>query len=151
MGQVYDAHFSKSLRFDGQQWRVPVVPLLRRSTSDLLNFLNHDAVTSPVTALKTLPEDDDIKTSNGANNDVEYDEIDQIYDYIRGFAPLPKHLKNGSGSGSGNNKESVQKRIDHNRNIYNRNDKMAKFKLVPANEFLTIACTLLTNNVNNHQ
>ena len=23
----------------------------------------------------------------------EYDEIDQIYDYVRGFAPLPKHIK----------------------------------------------------------
>jgi len=138
--QVYDAHFSKNLRFDGQQWRVPVVPLLRRSTSDLLNFLNHDAVTSPAPMpLKTLPENDNKcgsggggsgGGSGGANNDVEYDEIDQIYDYIRGFAPLPKHLKTGSGSGNGNNnKESVQRRIDHNRNLYNRNDKAnAKFK-----------------------
>lgn len=27
----------------------------------------------------------------------EYDEIDQIYDYVRGFAPLPKHIKSPYG------------------------------------------------------
>ena len=31
-------------------------------------------------------------SSNGSIAD-EYDEIDQIYDYVRGFAPLPKNLK----------------------------------------------------------
>ena len=106
--QVYDAQFSKNLRFDGQQWRVPVVPLLRRSTSDLLNFLNHDAVSSSAPPLQPQPPATPLKTpaeETGVNG-VEYDEIDQIYDYIRGFAPLPKHLKN------------VNVNVNNNRNLY---------------------------------
>lgn len=35
---------------------------------------------------------DDIKM-NGAPPKDDYDEIDQIYDYVRGFAPLPKHIR----------------------------------------------------------
>ncbi|KAA0186949.1 hypothetical protein HAZT_HAZT006238 [Hyalella azteca] len=35
---------------------------------------------------------DDIKM-NGALPKDDYDEIDQIYDYVRGFAPLPKHIR----------------------------------------------------------
>lgn len=45
----------------------------------------------------------------------DYDEIDQIYDYVRGFAPLPKHIKSPYASGSsegvplppGNNRRST--------------------------------------------
>merc|ERR1719356_2129137 len=32
------------------------------------------------------------KSSDGGKGD-DYDEIDQIYDYVRGFAPLPKSAK----------------------------------------------------------
>ena len=30
---------------------------------------------------------------NGSGAKDDYDEIDQIYDYVRGFAPLPKHIR----------------------------------------------------------
>ncbi|KAK8724410.1 hypothetical protein OTU49_011059 [Cherax quadricarinatus] len=39
---------------------------------------------------KSPPE---TKQSTGDNAPDDYDEIDQIYDYVRGFAPLPKHIK----------------------------------------------------------
>ena len=32
-------------------------------------------------------------TSNSTSGPSDYDEIDQIYDYVRGFAPLPKSSK----------------------------------------------------------
>ena len=107
--QVYDANFSKNLRFDGQQWRVPVVPLLRRSTSDLLNpNVNTDAKTLSIK--EPLIESDSEYTATSPIPP-EYDEIDQIYDYIRGFAPLPKHIRNSYDLLNGNH-------VD-NRNLYN--------------------------------
>lgn len=51
---------------------------------------------TPVTPvqLKSFHENksEDIKM-NGVGPKDDYDEIDQIYDYVRGFAPLPKHIR----------------------------------------------------------
>ncbi|CAL4063908.1 unnamed protein product [Meganyctiphanes norvegica] len=41
---------------------------------------------------KTTAETTKGSSSTGGLPD-DYDEIDQIYDYVRGFAPLPKHIK----------------------------------------------------------
>ena len=61
--------------------------------------------------IKTLSEKKILNTENNkigtTNNDStvsptskvdDYDEIDQIYDYVRGFAPLPKHIKPSFGN-----------------------------------------------------
>lgn len=48
-------------------------------------------------------------SSNGSIAD-EYDEIDQIYDYVRGFAPLPKNL---------NKFEPIPEPISHNHHSHN--------------------------------
>ncbi len=93
---MYDAHFSKNLRFDGQHWRVPVPLLLaplRRSTSDLIQSLtgSKKEADKPIQIeIEELKNDD--KEEEDEELPPEYDEIDQIYDYIRGFAPLPKNL-----------------------------------------------------------
>lgn len=127
--QVYDAHFSKNLRFDGQHWRVPVPLLLaplRRSTSDLIQSITggskkdyNPSLPSLSTQPEELPEEEDEPVHDVP---VEYDEIDQIYDYIRGFAPLPKNLKTSSSStydifseSTRNNRKSEQRR-----NLYNK-------------------------------
>ncbi|XP_064095413.1 uncharacterized protein LOC135207521 [Macrobrachium nipponense] len=41
------------------------------------------------------------KPGDESNVPDDYDEIDQIYDYVRGFAPLPKHIKSPYASGEG--------------------------------------------------
>lgn len=124
--QVYDAHFSKNLRFDGQHWRVPVPLLLaplRRSTSDLIQSITggskkENPISSLTSQPEELPEEEDDPVQDVP---VEYDEIDQIYDYIRGFAPLPKNLKTSSSTydvlneSSRNNRKSEQRR-----NLYNK-------------------------------
>lgn len=100
--QVYDANFSKNLRFDGQHWKVPVPLLLgplRRSTSDLIQSIkgSNKNKESPFSSLFPLPAEEEAP-EEPLPSDVppEYDEIDQIYDYIRGFAPLPKSLVKSS-------------------------------------------------------
>lgn len=102
--QVYDANFSKNLRFDGQHWKVPVPLLLgplRRSTSDLIQSIKGSSKNkeSPFSSLFPLPaEDETPEEPLPTEVPPEYDEIDQIYDYIRGFAPLPKNLASKSSS-----------------------------------------------------
>ena len=116
--QVYDANFSKNLRFDGQQWKVPVVPLLRRSTNDLLNMKD---LNSTSTCVKEPLVEESAENKSASPVPPEYDEIDQIYDYIRGFAPLPKHIRNSYDILNGN-VETGSKNVD-NRNLYNRAPK----------------------------
>ena len=131
--QVYDAHFSKNLRFDGQHWRVPVplllAPLMRRSTSDLIQSITgsskkeqHSPNSVSLTAEHLPEEEPELPVKESIPP--EYDEIDQIYDYIRGFAPLPKTATtNNSSSGyeKGTNKESGRNnQLHHRNNLYNR-------------------------------
>ena len=60
------------------------------------NGRTHRSKSTPVTPvqLKSFHENksDDVKL-NGITPTDDYDEIDQIYDYVRGFAPLPKHIR----------------------------------------------------------
>ena len=139
--QVYDAHFSKNLRFDGQHWRVPVPLLLaplRRSTSDLIqsitghggNKKNSSSMDNSMNALQSLtteelPEDEEDDGQQGDDLPAEYDEIDQIYDYIRGFAPLPKNLKTTSTStydifNESSNRVVSNRKSEQRRNLYNK-------------------------------
>ena len=57
---------------------------------------------TPVTPvqLKSFHENksEDVKM-NGVTPKDDYDEIDQIYDYVRGFAPLPKHIRSPFANG----------------------------------------------------
>lgn len=79
---------------DGKTWRG--VPFLRRSaSSDAANLLasprpHQDENRAPGT-LATASSSPRLSASAAVTPD-EYDEIDQIYDYVRGFAPLPKSI-----------------------------------------------------------
>ena len=127
--QVYDAHFSKNLRFDGQHWRVPVPLLLaplRRSTSDLILSITggggkKDHSNQPPPSLTTQPEELPEEEEDGREVPVEYDEIDQIYDYIRGFAPLPKNLKTSTSTYDiFNESNRSSRKAEQRRNLYNK-------------------------------
>lgn len=121
---MYDAHFSKNLRFDGQHWRVPVPLLLaplRRSTSDLIQSLTG----SKKEADKPIQiEIEELKNDDKEEEEElppEYDEIDQIYDYIRGFAPLPKNLAPVPTQRHNYQQHLYAKSTDnHRRNFYNK-------------------------------
>lgn len=145
--QVYDAHFSKNLRFDGQHWRVPVPLLLaplRRSTSDLIqsitghggsgshknknsglldNSMSGGGLHHSLTA--ELPEGEEGLDADEEELPAEYDEIDQIYDYIRGFAPLPKNLKTTTSTSTydifnESNRLASGRKAEQRRNLYNK-------------------------------
>lgn len=125
---MYDAHFSKNLRFDGQHWRVPVPLLLaplRRSTSDLIQSITGKKDSPSMSVQQHQPpppatteSEESGGTMTAVDEEIqpEYDEIDQIYDYIRGFAPLPKSVR-----------DQATKSSDHRRNLYNS----SKHKPVP--------------------
>ncbi|KAK3929994.1 GRB2-associated and regulator of MAPK protein [Frankliniella fusca] len=87
---------------DGKTWRG--VPFLRRSaSSDAANLLasprpHQDENRAPGT-LATASSSPRLSASAAVTPD-EYDEIDQIYDYVRGFAPLPKSIAAPLRSGS---------------------------------------------------
>ncbi|XP_057370669.1 uncharacterized protein LOC130691713 [Daphnia carinata] len=131
--QVYDAHFSKNLRFDGQHWRVPVPLLLaplRRSTSDLIQSITghggnrKHSPESSMNVLQSLTTEELPEADEDGQQDelpVEYDEIDQIYDYIRGFAPLPKNLKTSSSTYDiFNESNRSNRKSEQRRNLYNK-------------------------------
>lgn len=71
----------------------------------------------------------------GKEYDEIYDEIDQIYDYVRGFAPLPKNLNNfeftsDSSSPNLHNKISSQnnsQKLDGGRDTNKLNDTTKSF------------------------
>lgn len=48
---------------------------------------------------RTKSPPDATSSAGGTAVPDDYDEIDQIYDYVRGFAPLPKHIKSPYASG----------------------------------------------------
>lgn len=136
--QVYDAHFSKNLRFDGQHWRVPVPLLLaplRRSTSDLIQSLTGSKKEADKPIQIEIEElKNDHKDVEEEELPPEYDEIDQIYDYIRGFAPLPKNLAPVSTPRHNYQQHLYAKSTDnsnnnHRRNFYNK--VMSRNKPVP--------------------
>ncbi|KAI5632258.1 cell-cycle sustaining, positive selection, domain-containing protein [Phthorimaea operculella] len=58
-------------------------------------FLRRSASSDTANQHKHLSRHNHIYSSHRDESSVpdEYDEIDQIYDYVRGFAPLPKNLK----------------------------------------------------------
>lgn len=58
-------------------------------------FLRRSASSDTANHHKHLSRHNHIYSSHRDENSIpdEYDEIDQIYDYVRGFAPLPKNLK----------------------------------------------------------
>ncbi|XP_034240360.1 bromodomain-containing protein 4B-like [Thrips palmi] len=76
-------------------WRG--VPFLRRSaSSDAANLLSsprhhQDENRAPGTTLAAASSSPRLSSPAAVTPD-EYDEIDQIYDYVRGFAPLPKSI-----------------------------------------------------------
>lgn len=43
--------------------------------------------------IKTPPDKNFINGKEASGKMDDYDEIDQIYDYVRGFAPLPRHIR----------------------------------------------------------
>lgn len=58
-------------------------------------FLRRSASSDTANHSKHLSRHNHIYSSHRDDNSIpdEYDEIDQIYDYVRGFAPLPKNIK----------------------------------------------------------
>lgn len=58
-------------------------------------FLRRSASSDTANQHKHLSRHNHIYSSHRDENSIpdEYDEIDQIYDYVRGFAPLPKNIK----------------------------------------------------------
>lgn len=58
-------------------------------------FLRRSASTDTANQHKHISRHSHIYSSHRDENSIpdEYDEIDQIYDYVRGFAPLPKNIK----------------------------------------------------------
>ncbi|KFM72758.1 hypothetical protein X975_12591, partial [Stegodyphus mimosarum] len=73
------------------------VPLIRRSTSDprgtnIPNRVHLERGLSTPNDNSLPPNDRTEEFSD--SDDLRYDEIDQIYDYVRGFAPLPVNIKN---------------------------------------------------------
>ncbi|CAH4032278.1 unnamed protein product [Pieris brassicae] len=58
-------------------------------------FLRRSASSDSANHHKHMNKHNHIYSSHRDENSIpdEYDEIDQIYDYVRGFAPLPKNLK----------------------------------------------------------
>ncbi|GFS92106.1 CABIT domain-containing protein [Nephila pilipes] len=70
------------------------VPLVKRSASDPQGT-NHSGRIHLERGLST-PNDPALSPNEefSDSDDVRYDEIDQIYDYVRGFAPLPVNIKN---------------------------------------------------------
>ena len=142
--QVYDAHLSKNLRFDGQNWKIPVPALPIAASNVPVRRSGGGGDATPMAAAPTKiaqantvvdakNNDNDRASANGnalstppvANSSTsEYDEIDQIYDYIRGFAPLPKHLKSSSYDGAGARDAGHTRNVDCNRNLY-ANHRMA--------------------------
>ncbi|XP_054707650.1 uncharacterized protein LOC129217383 [Uloborus diversus] len=73
------------------------VPLVKRSASDPQGtnmsgrlHLERGLSTPNDSSLPFKEVSDDFSDSD----DLRYDEIDQIYDYVRGFAPLPVNIKN---------------------------------------------------------
>ncbi|XP_038218203.1 uncharacterized protein LOC119836806 [Zerene cesonia] len=58
-------------------------------------FLRRSASSDSANHHKHMNKHNHIYSSHGDENSIpdEYDEIDQIYDYVRGFAPLPKTIK----------------------------------------------------------
>ncbi|XP_053620013.1 uncharacterized protein sano [Plodia interpunctella] len=58
-------------------------------------FLRRSASSDTANQHKHLSRHSHIYSSHRDENSIpdEYDEIDQIYDYVRGFAPLPKNIK----------------------------------------------------------
>lgn len=88
------ASATSSEAVSAKTWRG--VPFLRRSaSSDAANLLSsprHHQDENRAPALATASSSP--RLSAAATTPDEYDEIDQIYDYVRGFAPLPKSLVN---------------------------------------------------------
>ncbi|XP_015929985.1 uncharacterized protein [Parasteatoda tepidariorum] len=73
------------------------VPLVKRSASDPQGT-NMSGRAHLERGMST-PNDSSLPVSDNVDefsdsDDLRYDEIDQIYDYVRGFAPLPVNIKN---------------------------------------------------------
>lgn len=70
-----------------------------RSSGDVMRTPPHRSISEPNTRTKTVvpastaPPVVERTQSSPGPDDHRYEEIDQIYDYVRGFAPLPEKIK----------------------------------------------------------
>ncbi|XP_013782103.1 uncharacterized protein LOC106466368 [Limulus polyphemus] len=75
------------------------IPLIRRSFSDPMcmetvkTLITSDQETSSPVDARGIQSGDTKLKEGRQEPDERYDEIDQIYDYVRGFAPLPSKVK----------------------------------------------------------
>jgi len=93
-----------AIKFQGHQHdhkrRLQSNFLVKRSLSDPQQLVNQNLKSSEELRRGSSLEDnksiqcikDEVNNENDQNNQC-YDEIDQIYDYVRGFAPLPERIK----------------------------------------------------------
>lgn len=82
---------SKALRVSNQSSVIKTGYFLRRSaSSDSANHHHHHHHHSHHSHSYSHSRDENRVPSSHAD---DYDEIDQIYDYVRGFAPLPKNIR----------------------------------------------------------
>ncbi|KFM78072.1 Protein FAM59A, partial [Stegodyphus mimosarum] len=104
--QVFDISLSKELRAEKSHSKqrlknFPVNHRIQRSVSDPNSRYNDNA--TPVSLANETSKE--MKPDTVDDN---YDEIDQIYDYVRGFAPLPsKAVDNVNGDINGNIEHSA--------------------------------------------
>ena len=90
--QVLDGKLgdSKALRVNNQSSVVKTGYFLRRSaSSDSANHHHHHHHHHHSHSHSHTRDENRVPTSHAD----DYDEIDQIYDYVRGFAPLPKNIR----------------------------------------------------------
>jgi len=82
--QIYDINLKKELRFDGRQWKAYTPPIYLSSSQPLLACSASD----PSPASHLVPSDP--AYHNYEVPDVQdYEDIDEIYDYVRGVKPSP--------------------------------------------------------------
>lgn len=89
------------------------IPLVKRSVSDPQG--THSTCRVHLERGMSIPADASQNSANGKDEisdtseseDLRYEEIDQIYDYVRGFAPLPHKIKNEFSDISDDTKSST--------------------------------------------
>ncbi|CAL8100819.1 unnamed protein product [Orchesella dallaii] len=125
--QIYDINLKKELRFDGRQWKAYAPPLfLTPSSTDPIIPINGNQQngnsSSPGENNCPKPEKNNTATviSNLSSTYDEipdaqdYEDIDEIYDYVRGIKPPPPKLLAG------------QNNVDSTSNVVSTNNERNK-------------------------
>lgn len=142
--QIYDINLKKELRFDGRQWKAYAPPLFltpSSSTPDAIipasGQVNNGISSTPSENICPQSEKNSgtIVSGSACTYDEipdaqDYEDIDEIYDYVRGIKPPPPRLLSGQ-----NNVDSTGNNVITSNNEKNNKDTPLRLDCAKATQY----------------